>query len=137
MSKPIKIINGTLLTPHRQIRNGTLLVIDGRIADISERDIEVAEAEVLDAAGRYVAPGFIDLHIHGGGGHDFMDGSVDAFLRIAETHARYGTTAMVPTTLTSETAALYKTLDNYEEANRKNNAGAQFLGMHLEGPYFA
>ena len=137
MSKPIKIINGTLLTPHRQIRNGTLLVIDGRIADISERDIEVAEAEVLDAAGRYVVPGFIDLHIHGGGGHDFMDGSVDAFLRIAETHARYGTTAMVPTTLTSETAALYKTLDNYEEANRKNNAGAQFLGMHLEGPYFA
>jgi N-acetylglucosamine-6-phosphate deacetylase len=137
MSKPIKIINGTLLTPHRMVRNGTVLVVDGRIAGISERDIEVADAQVLDAQGQYLAPGFIDLHIHGGGGHDFMDGSVDAFLKIAETHARYGTTAMVPTTLTSETEALYKTLDNYEEANRKNTAGAQFLGMHLEGPYFA
>jgi N-acetylglucosamine-6-phosphate deacetylase len=137
MSKPIKIVNGTLLTPHRLIRNGTVLVVDGRIADISERDFEVPDADVIDAAGRYIAPGFIDLHIHGGGGHDFMDGSADAFLKIAETHARFGTTAMVPTTLTSETEALYKTLDNYETANRSNTTGAQFLGMHMEGPYFA
>ena len=45
--------------------------------------------------------GFIDMHIHGGGGHDFMDGTIEAFLGVAETHAKYGTTAMVPTTLTS------------------------------------
>lgn len=137
MQKPLKISNGKLLTPYRIIRNGTIVIVDGKIVDISERDIEVPNAIEIDAAGRYVSPGFIDLHIHGGGGHDFMDGSVDAFLKIAETHARFGTTALVPTTLTSTTEALYTTLDNYEEANKKNTAGAGFLGMHLEGPYFA
>jgi N-acetylglucosamine-6-phosphate deacetylase len=66
-----------------------------------------------------------------------MDGSETAFLKIAETHARYGTTAMVPTTLTSEKEDLLNILDLYSEADKKNINGAQFLGMHLEGPYFA
>jgi N-acetylglucosamine-6-phosphate deacetylase len=66
-----------------------------------------------------------------------MDGSENAFLRIAETHAAYGTTSMLPTTLTSEKEGLLKTLDIYEQANKKNISGAQFIGMHLEGPYFA
>jgi len=66
-----------------------------------------------------------------------MDGTADAFLKIAEAHARYGTTALSPTTLTSEKEDLFKTLDNYEAANKSNLKGAQFIGMHLEGPYFA
>jgi N-acetylglucosamine-6-phosphate deacetylase len=135
--KPIKIINGTLLTPHRLIRGGTVVITGSTIAGISERDVDVPDAVVIDAAGQYVAPGFIDIHIHGGGGHDFMDGSEEAFLRIAELHARYGTTALVPTTLTSEKADLLRTLDLFEQAKKTNTAGAQLLGMHLEGPYFA
>jgi N-acetylglucosamine-6-phosphate deacetylase len=75
--------------------------------------------------------------VHGGGGYDFMDGTKEAFLKIAETHALYGTTAMLPTTLTSEKKDLLQTLELYEEANKKNTDGAQFIGMHLEGPYFA
>jgi N-acetylglucosamine-6-phosphate deacetylase len=133
----LKIINGTLLTPYRLIRNGTLVVADGRIVEITEGNVEVPDAIELDARGRYVAPGFIDLHVHGGGGHDFMDGTLDAFLKVAETHARFGTTSMVPTTLTSDQKALFRTLELYEEANQKNENGAQFLGLHLEGPYFA
>jgi N-acetylglucosamine-6-phosphate deacetylase len=66
-----------------------------------------------------------------------MDGSETAFLKIAETHASYGTTAMAPTTLTSEKEGLLDTLALYEQANKKNVNGAQFLGMHLEGPYFS
>lgn len=66
-----------------------------------------------------------------------MDGSEEAFLKIAETHACYGTTSLLPTTLTSEKEGLLQTLDLYEQANKKNTKGAQFLGMHLEGPYFA
>ena len=60
-----------------------------------------------------------------------------AFLKIAETHAQYGTTAMLPTTLTSTKEEMLQTLAVYEDANRNNINGAQFLGMHLEGPYFA
>lgn len=66
-----------------------------------------------------------------------MDGSENAFLKAAETHARYGTTSMSPTTLTSEKEDLMKTLELYESADRNNINGAQFIGMHLEGPYFA
>lgn len=133
----LKITNGHIITPFRYIRNGTLLVEDGVILGIHEGNVDFPDAEIIDAGGNYIAPGFIDLHIHGGGGYDFMDGTVHAFLRIAETHAKYGTTAMVPTTLTSEKEDLLQTLDNYEEANATNLKGAQFLGMHLEGPYFA
>ena len=79
----------------------------------------------------------MDIHVHGGGGHDFMDGTEEAFLEIANTHARYGTTSMVPTTLTSDTESLLQILDTYERAKIANANGAEFLGMHLEGPYFA
>lgn len=136
-NKRIKIINGRLITPYRVINGGTVLIKDHIIEAISEKDIAAPDAMVIDAAGLYVSPGFIDIHVHGGGGYDFMDGHVEAFLKIAETHARYGTTAMVPTTLTSEKADLLKTLDLYEIAHQQNSSGAQFLGMHLEGPYFA
>jgi len=132
-----KIINGKILTPHRVIENGCLIIENGRILEVSEKNIEVSNAFSIDANGKYIAPGFIDIHIHGGGGSDFMDGTEEAFLTIAETHAQYGTTAMVPTTLTSEKDDLLTTLDLYETAHQKNIKGAQFLGMHLEGPYFA
>ncbi len=119
------------------IRNGTLVIKDRRIVEVTEGNVDLPDAIELDAKGRYVAPGFIDLHVHGGGGHDFMDGSLNAFLKVAETHARFGTTSMVPTTLTSDQASLFRTLELYEEAHKKNENGAQFLGLHLEGPYFA
>jgi len=94
-------------------------------------------AAEIDAGGRYVAPGLIDIHVHGGGGHDFMDGTVEAFLGVAALHARYGTTAMLPTTMTCPVEQLYRVLDVYPEARRRNVGGAEFLGLHLEGPYLA
>jgi N-acetylglucosamine-6-phosphate deacetylase len=133
----LKITNGTIITPYRYITNGTVLIDNGKIIAVQQGDMDFPNSEVVDAEGNYISPGFIDLHIHGGGGYDFMDGTEEAFLKIAETHARYGTTAMVPTTLTSEKGDLLKTLDIYKTANRNNLNGAQFLGMHLEGPYFA
>jgi len=97
-NQSLKIYNGKIVTPYRVIDNGTLLVKDGKITAVSERDIEVSGAIPIDAMGRYISPGFIDIHVHGGGGSDFMDSTVDAFLTIAETHAKYGTTSMLPTT---------------------------------------
>lgn len=135
--KKYKIINGNIITPYRILRGGTLLTDGQRIAGVSERDIEAADAIVIDARGHYVSPGFIDLHIHGGGGHDFMDADVTAFLKVAEKHLEYGTTSMVPTTLSSDKASLLKTIEVYEAAHQQNVAGARFLGLHLEGPYVA
>lgn len=136
-SQPLKIFNGRIITPYRIIAHGCVLVSDGIITAVSEGDVVAADAAEIDAKGKYIAPGFIDIHVHGGGGHDFMDGSETAFLEIAETHARYGTTSMLPTTLTSEREGLLDTLSIYERAHEKNSRGARFLGMHLEGPYFA
>jgi N-acetylglucosamine-6-phosphate deacetylase len=131
------VINGTVITPSGEIRSGTVVVENGKILGIHSGRMEVAGAELVDAAGGYIVPGFIDLHVHGGGGHDFMDGTEEAFLAIAAMHARHGTTAMVPTTLTAGTETLLRTLDAYEAAHRKNTCGSHFLGIHLEGPYFA
>jgi N-acetylglucosamine-6-phosphate deacetylase len=114
-----------------------VLITGDTITAVSEKNIEVTDAEEIDAKGKFVAPGFIDIHVHGGGGHDFMDGTVEAFLTIAETHARYGTTSMLPTTLSASSEELIQTLDAYDAAFKQNLKGAQFLGMHLEGPYFA
>jgi N-acetylglucosamine-6-phosphate deacetylase len=133
----IKIYNGTIITPYRLIKNGTVIITNGIITGVIEGNADVADAIEIDAKGKYIAPGFIDMHIHGGGGYDFMDGDVNSFLKIAETHVKYGTTAMCPTTLTSELSNLLQTLDHYEEANKLNTSGSQFLGMHLEGPYFS
>ncbi|HUZ61286.1 MAG TPA: N-acetylglucosamine-6-phosphate deacetylase [Hanamia sp.] len=133
----LKIYNARIITPHTIIENGSILVTGKKITAISERNIETENAIAIDAKGKYVAPGFIDIHVHGGGGHDFMDGSENAFLKIAQLHARYGTTSMLPTTLTSSKEELLQTLAIYESAHKKNINGAQFLGMHLEGPYIS
>ena len=137
MGAVLKIFNGRVVLADRVIPDGVVVVKDGCITYVGEGDIAVPGAVEIDAGGRYIAPGFIDIHVHGGGGHDFMDGTVEAFLGVAETHARYGTTAMLPTTLTSEKEALFDLFGVYREAVRRNVLGAQFLGLHLEGPYFA
>lgn len=137
MAQRIKIYNGRIITPHRIIPNGTILITGDTITAIAEGDASFDDAIEIDAKENYVSPGFIDIHVHGGGGYDFMDESEEAFLKIAQTHAKHGTTAMLPTTLTSEKEGLLHTLELYEQANKKNTSGAQFIGMHLEGPYFA
>ncbi|HSZ86186.1 MAG TPA: amidohydrolase family protein, partial [Puia sp.] len=133
----IKICNGNLITPTGIIPNGSLLIEDGIITAVAKHDINVADAIIIDAGGKYISPGFIDIHVHGGGGHDFMDNTIEAFLEIAKAHARFGTTAMFPTTLTGPTEDIVKTLETYEKALPLNDSGAQFTGIHLEGPYLA
>jgi len=131
------IHNGKVITPFRIIPNGTIEVIGNKITAIYEGEAKVDNAIVIDAKNMYISPGFIDIHVHGGGGHDFMDGNIEGFLKISELHARYGTTAMLPTTLTGDKEHLLNTLEVYERAHKTNKNGAQFLGLHLEGPYFA
>lgn len=131
------IFNGKVVTPYRVINNGSVLVEDGKIVQISEGRIPISECTAIDAKGLYISPGFIDIHTHGGGGYDFMDGTVEAYLGAARMHAKHGTTALVPTTVTSTMENLKETFDIYSQAKATKNKGAKLLGLHLEGPYFS
>lgn len=135
----IIIKNGKVIFPDRIEENLIIVCENGKTVDILKSDEVVSRDgdEVIDAENKYISSGFIDIHTHGGGGHDFMDGTVEAFVGAAETHAKHGTTALLPTTLTSTTDELIKTFATYKEAVKKNKKGAKFLGLHLEGPYFA
>lgn len=137
MFSKIKIFNGKIITPKSILENASMIVLDGKISGIEKGNPNISDALEIDAKGQYISPGFIDIHLHGGGGSDFMDGTPEAFLNIAETHAKYGTTAMFPTTLTAEPEDLVATIESFEIAKSRNKNGASLLGMHLEGPYFA
>ena len=139
MNKRTIIQNGKIIFSDRIEENFSIVCENAKIADIlkSEDVFPANEDIVIDAQGNYISAGFIDIHTHGGGGHDFMDGTIEAYLGAAEKHAQHGTTSLLPTTLTSTTDELIKTFAIYKEANRLNTKGAKFLGLHLEGPYFA
>ncbi|MDE3212987.1 MAG: amidohydrolase family protein, partial [Bacteroidota bacterium] len=133
----LKISNGRLITPKGITSPGSLLIAGGQIASWSEGDLDAGDVPVLDARGLYVAPGFVDIHIHGMGGYDFMDQDVEGFREISRLLPRYGTTAIFPTTLTGSTEETLSTLSVYQKAIQSLPAGAEFMGIHLEGPYFA
>jgi N-acetylglucosamine-6-phosphate deacetylase len=133
----IQIINGSIILRDKIITGGSLLVENDKIVAVTDREADFPDARIIDAKGQFVSPGFIDIHVHGGGDHDFMDGTVDAFLKIAEMHAAHGTTSMLPTTLTADKEGILNTLEVYEQAHAQNKYGATFIGLHLEGPYFS
>lgn len=133
----VKIYNGRLITPYRIIEKGSIVIEDGKIVSVCEGDVHTSDCLEINAEGNYVSPGFIDIHTHGGGGHDFMDGTVEAYLGAAEIHAKHGTTSMIPTTLTSTNEELKNTFEVYRLAKNRNKKGANLLGLHLEGPYFS
>ena len=126
-----------MLFPNGDVVRGDVKCEGDKIYELSD-DIKVTPDDLLiEGNDLYLSPGFIDLHTHGGGGYDFMDGTKEAFLCAAEMHARHGTTALLPTTLTSTDKVLQETFEVYKEAKRMNHNGSLFLGLHLEGPYFA
>ena len=125
-------VDGHLLTPQGFVC-GSLLQRAGRIVGVS--GTPVSEAAVRASPLPVVLPGFIDLHVHGGGGHDTMAGG-DAALHVARTHARHGTTAMLGTTMTAPLDEIVLALQGLAPLCAARPAGtARVLGVHLEGPY--
>lgn len=129
-------ISGGKLVFHDGIVSGPDIYFqNGVITDITESslpfDHEIAAGE------RFVSPGFIDIHSHGGGGADFLDGTAQAFLCAAAMHARHGTTTLIPTATSGELEGMLCMQRAYEQALTGNHAGADMPGLHLEGPYFA
>lgn len=133
----IKINNCRAITPSQILSDATIIIKDGIIEELTTDRIEIAGAKEINGKGLYLSPGFIDIHTHGAGNHDFMDGSAEAYLEAARVHAQHGTTLLFPTTLASTNEALFTSFSKYEEACSRNYNGAAFGGIHLEGPYFA
>lgn len=135
------IKNGVLLTPETILRGCGMVLDDGKIlgfcADSALDEAERNAEQIIDAEGLYISPGFIDIHVHGGGGHDFMDGTADAFLDAVAFHMQHGTTTIVPTTLSGDDLETIACFHAYQEAKQRMHAGPEMLGLHLEGPYFA
>ena len=124
--------NATLVMPDRLVPHASLAVDDGRIAEVG-----AARAGAIDLEGMYLAPGFVDLHVHGGDGADFMDGTADAFRTVCRCHARHGTTSLTPTS-TVATGPQYDTfLTLCRELRGDVPNGARIVGSHFYGPYFA
>ena len=133
-----KLIGGTVLTPIRALTGAEIAVENGKIVSVGPRDAATdAGAEIFDVGGLWVVPGFIDMHVHGGGGYDFMDATVEAFHGAARMHALHGTTTLLPTSLASGDEALLDMIHAYQDAVRVSWVGAAMPGLHLEGPYFS
>jgi N-acetylglucosamine-6-phosphate deacetylase len=127
----------TLLTPFKRHEDCVLHITGGRIDEIlpSPHRRNVPESLMVREPGAVVVPGFIDVHVHGAGGKDVMEGTLESLETISATLARYGTTSFLATTISApdpQTAAVLRALGENRE---KVTAGAVLLGIHMEGPY--
>ena len=127
--------HGEAILPGSTMPGAYLECRDGRIASIgTERP---ADGQIVE--GRYIAPGYIDLHVHGGSGADYMDGTAEAVITANRAHARHGTATIFPTTTTGSTAEIERMLDACTEVRDRWTVadGARIGGVHYYGPYFA
>jgi N-acetylglucosamine-6-phosphate deacetylase len=124
-------VHAVLVRPDR-LEPGELVVRDGRIV----AGPVPADAEVIDLGGKYLAPGFVDLHVHGGAGADFMDLTAEAFRTVARCHARHGTTTLTPTSTVAPHADCLRFLELCRRFRHEPTGGARVVGGHLYGPHF-
>ena len=130
-----QIYNGHILTPSGWINGGSLLFDDSRIVEIRKNShIEPRADTAINALGMYVVPGGIELHCHGGGGCDFMEGTEEAFRTAVMAHRRHGTTAIFPTLSSASLPMIEAAAQTCDELIEDPFSGV--LGLHLEGPYF-
>jgi len=149
---------GAVLTSESEIRKGAILFHAGRIVAVGRKK-EIADfirnlhdrsgrfaLDIIDVPDLIATPGFIDIHQHGGGDADYMDGTADAVRTILGTHLRAGTTSVVPTLMTSPRKAIRKAIAAIDEVRPRRKRGSisgseaplpEILGLHLEGPFIS
>jgi N-acetylglucosamine-6-phosphate deacetylase len=130
----------TAILPDRLMEEAWVLCEKGKIVSISTKKPKVtAETQIVDGRGGYLSPGFIDIHVHGGDGADFMDGTSEAVRVACRAHARHGTTTIYPTTTTGSPEQIHAMLDAAKavQTERCVENGARIAGVHLYGPFFA
>jgi N-acetylglucosamine-6-phosphate deacetylase len=141
MTQSICLHNGTVLTGYGQMPGCALLLQDGKIADIfSEKRFNQKTFDdatrVIDVHGAYIAPGFIDNHIHGFMGFGTDDRTTESILEMSRHLAQYGVTSFCPTIYPQETEAFVRTIRACVGAMGREE-GARILGVHLEGPFIS
>lgn len=130
-----KIKNGRLVLPDRILEGQCLYYEQDRIMEITDR--QQCCDEELDAKGCYVAPGFIDIHVHGGGGYDFLDGGTEAIVGAAELHLSHGTTTLLPTATCCSDQAYEEFFRDLRTVLAESLFRGRIPGAHMEGPFFA
>lgn len=126
------IVNGKVVLRNEVLEN-KVLVFDEKIIDIADK--VPSGCEIIDAKGKIVSPGLIDIHIHGNMGKDTMEGTDEAIDTISKSVARHGVTSYLPTTMTMDEEAIVKALESIKRGMNRNIDGARVLGAHVEGPF--
>lgn len=133
--------NAAAILPGRVVEDAAVVCADGRITAVGfAKDVAIPkDAETIDAGGGFLAPGYVDLHVHGGAGHDFMDGTPEAVRAANRCHARHGTTTIFPTTTTGSPKQIDAMLHACKDVRDGWTIadGARIGGVHFYGPYFA
>lgn len=130
------IRNAKVITPWRVLERASLLSEGKIILAVEERlDVDIAHPSIIvDAEGLMVAPGYIDLHVHGGAGYDTMDATPTAIHGMARFFARHGVTSYLPTTVAASPFSILAAIENVATCPQPQD-GAQHLGIHIESPY--
>ena len=129
-----QIINGKIHTPQGWLKNGSVIINDNKILEVSNCDLAVVGAKIVDARGMYIVPGGVEIHVHGGGGRDFMEGTEDAFRTAVDAHMQHGTTSIFPTLSSSSIPMIRAAAQTTEKLMAEKDSPG--LGLHLEGNYF-
>ena len=112
-----------------------ILVSGGKIEAIVDREAKVSEDYTpVDCGGYYISAGFIDIHQHGGGGSDYMDGSPEDYLNATDAHLAHGTTSVMPTLLSASKEDILHAVNNYKIAKNDPRIKSNLIGIHVEGP---
>ena len=115
--------------------DGYMYALNGKIVEISK---EEKNAEICyDFTGKYLSPGFIDMHTHGAGGYAFMNSTVEDVIQGCNYHLAHGTTTIVPTISAGEFQTMKNAVVNIDKAKKSGLAKGNILGAHLEGPYLS
>lgn len=129
-----QLINARILTPQGWLKDGSVLIRDNKILEVTNCDLAVIGANLIDVKGMYVLPGAVEMHAHGGGGRDFMECTEDAFRAAALTHMKYGSTSIFPTLSSSTIPMIEQASETCTKLMAEKNS--PILGLHLEGHYF-
>jgi N-acetylglucosamine-6-phosphate deacetylase len=138
--KHLLIKGGTVITPFEIIEDGAVLIEGEKIKKVGKiNEINVSSSlKTIDVEGKYIVPGFIDLHTHGGGGYDILvDANYDAINKLSGFYAIHGVTSFLATTVTAPHEVLKNAMKTLREVIERGTGGAQILGIHLEGPWIS